>query len=148
MVGAATVCSPTVRLKEVVVVTLPAAAVTVIVDVPAGVEPLVLMFKVVEQVGLQEGDEKEAAVPEGRPEALKETAWVAPEVNDAIIVLEPEEPAVTETLPAFEREKAKPGVTVKEAFASALGLYPFSNAAALTTALLVSVMGWEYRVDD
>ena len=64
----------TVRLKFVVLVTPPPAAVTVIRKVPAGVELVVLTVSVEEQVGLQEADEKEAVAPLGRPEAEKVTA--------------------------------------------------------------------------
>ena len=39
-----------------------------------GVDPLVLIVNTVEQVGLQEAEEKDLVVPEGRPETLKETA--------------------------------------------------------------------------
>jgi hypothetical protein len=74
IVGVATVGKLTVRLKEVVLVSPPPAAVTVIVEVPAGVEPLALMLRVVEHVGLQEAEENEAVAPVGSPETLKETA--------------------------------------------------------------------------
>ncbi len=74
IVGVATVGRLTARLKEVVVVALPPVALTTIVDVPAGVEALVLMLRVVEQAGLHEADENEALASEGRPETLKETA--------------------------------------------------------------------------
>jgi hypothetical protein len=46
----------TVKLKLVVLVTPPPVLVTVIADVPTGVEAAVAMFKVREQVGLQEVD--------------------------------------------------------------------------------------------
>jgi len=64
----------TVKLKLVVLVTPPPVPVTVIVAVPAGVEPLVLIVSVEEQVGLQLADEKEAVAPPGRPEVEKATA--------------------------------------------------------------------------
>ena len=44
----------TVKVKFVVLVTPPPLPVTVIVEVPAGVETAVAMFKVREQVGVQE----------------------------------------------------------------------------------------------
>jgi len=47
--------------------------VTVIGKLPAGVDPLVPIVTTVEQVGLQEAEEKDAVAPEGRPEAEKET---------------------------------------------------------------------------
>jgi hypothetical protein len=74
MVGVATVGRLTVKLKLVVFVTPPPVAVTVIVEVPAGVELVVLTVRMEEQVGLQEADEKEAVAPVGRPEAVKMTA--------------------------------------------------------------------------
>ena len=75
IVGVATVGRFTVRLNEVVRVTPPlVAADTVMADVPAGVEPLVLIVNVEEQVGLQLEEEKEAVAPPGNPEAEKVTA--------------------------------------------------------------------------
>ena len=74
MVGVATVGKLTFRLNVVVLATPPPVAVTVMVELPAGVEPVVLMVRVEEQFGLQEGEEKEAVAPEGKPEAENETA--------------------------------------------------------------------------
>lgn len=64
----------TLRLNVVALVTPPPAAVTIIVELPAGVEPFVLIVSVEEQVGLQLDEENEAVVPEGSPEAEKATA--------------------------------------------------------------------------
>ena len=64
----------TFRLNVVVFVKPPPDAVTVMVELPAGVEPLVLMVRVEEQAGLQLVEEKEAVAPVGRPEARKVTA--------------------------------------------------------------------------
>ena len=58
----------------VVFVKPPAEAVTVIVELPAGVEAPVLMFRVEEQSGLQEFEEKNPVAPEGRPDTEKVTA--------------------------------------------------------------------------
>jgi len=72
IVGVATVVSVgrlTVKLNVVVLVTPPPAAVTVMVELPAGVEALALMVRVEEQVGLQLVEEKEAVAPVGKPEA-------------------------------------------------------------------------------
>jgi hypothetical protein len=74
IVGVATVGRFTVRLNEVVRVTPPPVADTVMADVPAGVEPLVLIVNVEEQVRLQLEEEKEAVAPPGNPEAEKVTA--------------------------------------------------------------------------
>jgi hypothetical protein len=98
------------------------------------------MSSTVEHAGLQDAEEKFPLTPGGSPEALKETAWVVPDTNEAAIESLPEEPAVTAILPELDKEKSKGWVTVNEALAWALGLYPFSNAAALTVALLVNVI--------
>jgi hypothetical protein len=74
MLGVATVGKVTVRLNVVVLVTPPPVAATVMLELPAGVELLEVMVSIEEHVGLQEGDEKEAVAPEGRPDAEKATA--------------------------------------------------------------------------
>jgi hypothetical protein len=56
-----------VRAKLVVFVTPPPVADTVTDDVPTGVDPVVLMVNVEEQVGLQLGEENDAVAPEGKP---------------------------------------------------------------------------------
>jgi len=70
----ATVGKLTVKPNVVVLVTPPPAAVMVMLELPAGVEPLVFMVNVEEQVGLQEADEKDPVAPEGSPDTEKETA--------------------------------------------------------------------------
>jgi hypothetical protein len=92
------------------------------VELPAGVEGLVLMVRVEAQAGLHEAEEKEAVAPEGRPEIENETAWLLPEVKDALIELVTEEPAVTELFPELDSEKVKGCAIVKEALASLLEL--------------------------
>ena len=72
--GVATVGKLTVKLNVVVLVTPPPVAVTVMLELPAGVELLVLMVSVEEQAGLQLVEEKEAVAPVGKPEAEKVTA--------------------------------------------------------------------------
>ena len=77
IVGVATVVIVgrlTVKLNVVVLVTPPPAAVTVMLELPAGVELLVLMVIVEEQAGLQLVEEKEALAPVGKPEAERVTA--------------------------------------------------------------------------
>jgi hypothetical protein len=72
--GVATVAGAvTLRVNAVVFVTPPPVAVTEIGKLPGGVEAVVLMLKTVEQLGLQEGNEKDVVAPAGTPEALKET---------------------------------------------------------------------------
>jgi hypothetical protein len=72
--GVATVGKLTVKLNVVVLVIPPPAAVTMMLELPAGVELLVLMVSVEEQAGLQLIEEKEALAPVGKPEAERVTA--------------------------------------------------------------------------
>jgi hypothetical protein len=138
----------TVRLNVVVLVSPPPAAVTIMLELPAGVELFVLMVRVEEQVGLQLVEEKEAVAPVGKPEAENVTAWALPDVKVALIELVTEEPATTDMPPELDTEKLKGWVTVNEALASALALDPLLNALAFTVALLVRVMFPVYRVED
>ena len=96
IVGAATVGKFTVKLNDVERVTPPPTADTVIVEVPAGVVPaVVLIVNVEEQVGLQLADEKDALAPAGNPAAEKVTACALPDTNVASILLLASAPAVT-----------------------------------------------------
>jgi hypothetical protein len=122
IVGVTTVGKPTPKLNVVVLVTPPPDAVTVMVELPAGVEPLVLMVRVEEQLGLQLFGEKEAVAPEGNPDAENVTGCVVPETNVALIELVTDEPAVTDLSPELESEKLNGWLTVNEALASPLGL--------------------------
>jgi hypothetical protein len=73
-VGVGTVdAKVTVRANAVVLVTPPPVEVMVMGKLPAGVDPLVLIFNSVEHVGVQEAVEKDPLAPEGRPETPKET---------------------------------------------------------------------------
>jgi hypothetical protein len=121
-VGMAAVGKFTPKLNEVVLVTPPPDAVTVMVELPAGVDPLVLMVRVEEQLGLQLFGEKEAVAPEGNPETENVTGWVVPETNVALIELVTDEPAVTDLSPELESEKLNGWLTVNEALASPLEL--------------------------
>jgi hypothetical protein len=61
----------------------------------------------------------------------------------------PEESEAVVSLPSSNFQCAtRPGLTVNDALASVLGLYPLLKAFALTVALLVRVMVPVYRVDD
>ena len=60
--------------KLVVLVIPPPVADTIIVDDPPGVELVVLIVNVEEQVALQLAGEKEGVAPAGNPEAEKLTA--------------------------------------------------------------------------
>jgi hypothetical protein len=111
----------TFRIKLVVLVKPSAVAETVIGKLPAGVDPLVLMVSVEEQVGLQVAEEKDPVAPEGSPETLKDTASLLPELRVAVMLFDDEDPAVTETSPELASEKSNGWVTVSEAVASELG---------------------------
>jgi hypothetical protein len=141
MVGVAAVGKLTVKLNVLVRVTPPPLADTVMVDVPAAVVPaVVLMVNVDEQVGLQLPGENEAVTPAGNPEAENVTDWALPDTNVAVIELVTDDPAITDLFPVLLREKSNGIATVNEALATPLGLYPLMNAAALTVALLASVI--------
>jgi hypothetical protein len=149
IVGVATVNpSVTVSVKAVVFVTPPPLALTEIGKSPAGVDPVLVIFNIVEQVGLQEAEEKDPVAPEGNPDTEKETDCGLPEAKVALMELVAEDPAVTDWFPELAREKLKFWVIVNEALASALALDPLLKAFALTVALLVRVMVPVYRVDD
>jgi len=60
----------TFRVKAVVLITLPPVEVTVTGKLPAGVEPLVVIARTVEQDGLHVVDEKEPLAPEGSPDTF------------------------------------------------------------------------------
>jgi hypothetical protein len=66
--------SVTLRVNAVVLVTPPPVAEIVIGKLPAGVDPVVLIFITVEQAGLQDVEEKDPVAPEGSPETEKEIA--------------------------------------------------------------------------
>jgi len=140
MVGVAAVGKFTVRMNDVVRVIPPPVAETVIVEVLAAVVLLALSVIVETQVGLQLTEENEAVTPEGNPDAENVTACVLPETNVEVIVLDTEEPAITDWLPALLNEKSKALLRLNDALATALGLYPVMNATAFTVALFVSVM--------
>ena len=86
-VMAGNVVSEMVRVKEVVLVVPPPMAVTVIVELPRGVEAGVVIVRVVEQLGLQETGEKEAVAPVGNPVAEKLREAGVPVVRVAVIVV-------------------------------------------------------------
>ncbi len=57
----------------------------VIVDVPVAAVELAVKVKMVEQVGLQLVNEKDAVTPVGRPDVVKLTLWVVPETSAAVM---------------------------------------------------------------
>jgi hypothetical protein len=106
MVGVATVNARlTLRVKAVVFIKPPPAAVMVTGKLPAGVDPVVLIFSIVEQAGLQEGEENVPAAPAGNPDTLKDTAWLMPETRDAETEFVTDDPATTDLLPELDTEK-------------------------------------------
>ena len=62
------------------------------------------IVSVVEQVGLQDVGENVPDAPVGRPTTEKEADCVVPEVREAVIVFDIEEPDVTDLDPPFDRE--------------------------------------------
>jgi hypothetical protein len=80
--------------------------VTVTVELPKGVEPLVVTVNLEEQLGLQLAAENEAVVPGGSPAAEKVTSCVLPDTNAALIVPVTEDPATTDRFPELPREKS------------------------------------------
>jgi hypothetical protein len=65
---------------------------------------------------------------------------VFPDVKLALIELVTEDPATTVLSPELDTEKLKGWVTINDALASALELYPVLKAFAFTIALLVKVV--------
>ena len=99
----------TVSVNEVVRTTLPPVPVTVIVELPVGVDDEAVMVIVVLQVGLQDAGPNDADAPAGRPDAVNDTDCVGLDTSVAVIVLVTDDPWTTERLPAFEREKSNDG---------------------------------------
>ena len=85
----------TVNVKVVVWDREPEAPVTVIVEVPVGVEEEVVSVNVDEHVGLHEPGENAAVAPVGRPEAENDTDCEVPETSVAVIALDPDCPCTT-----------------------------------------------------
>jgi len=108
IVGVATVetavGAATVKVKAVLLVMPPAAALIVTEKFPVGVDPVVVILRTVEQLRVQEAGEKDAKAPEGSPETLKDTACEVPDANVAVIELLTEDPAVTDRSPEFVSE--------------------------------------------
>jgi hypothetical protein len=92
----------TTRLK--LVVRFSGLPVTVIGNVPVGVDPVVEMVSMLVHVGLHVPGAKPAVAPLGSPEAENATAWVVPASNVAVIVFDPALPRVTEIPPELVSE--------------------------------------------
>jgi hypothetical protein len=138
-VGAAAVGKLTTKLNEVVFERLPAVALMVMGKFPAGVEPVVLTVRVVEQLGLQLAEEKEPDVPVGNPETEKETSCGLPDTSEMLITLVTDDPAVSALLPVLAVEKSKGSFFENHALDSVLGLAPSLKALALTRVVVVTL---------
>src|SRR3990167_5180184 len=99
----------TVSVNDVVRTTLPPVPVTVMVELPVGVDDEAVRVMVVLQVGLQDVGPNDADAPAGRPDAVNDTDCVGLDTSVAVIVLVTDDPWTTERLPAFEREKSNDG---------------------------------------
>lgn len=80
---------------------------------PPAAEP-VLIFNIVEQVGLQLAEENEAVAPSGKPETEKLIGDLLPPPKVALIEFVTEEPAVTDLSPELDKEKLKGWVVFGE----------------------------------
>jgi hypothetical protein len=106
-VGVATVsASVTLRVKNVVFVTPPPVAVTVMGKLPKGVEPVVLILNTVEHAGAQAAEEKDTVAPGGRPDPEKETDWALPDTKVALTERVPEDPLFTDISPELAIAKS------------------------------------------
>ena len=70
-------------------------------------EAVVETVRVLEQVGVQDTEVKEAPAPAGSPEAENDTLWEVPETSVPAIVLVTNVPGVTVLFPPFVTEKSK-----------------------------------------
>ena len=96
----------TVRLNDVVCVTDPATAVTVTDVVPRATAALALSVRFVLHVGEHDGVSNEPVTPAGRPETLKVAAWLVPDDNVAVTMLDTAEPRTTDLFPLLLRVKS------------------------------------------
>jgi len=92
------------------------------------------MVREVEQVGVQDADEKDVITPEGRPETEKATDCAVPESSVALVVVETEAPGVTDLLPPLVREKPK---EVEEGFTVKLKLVVFVTPPPVPVTVMV-----------
>jgi hypothetical protein len=122
--------------------------VTFIGNVPVGVEPLVLIVRVDEQLGLQEILENAEVAPLGNPETENEIALVLPDFNAAVIEFCAEAPLLAALLPVFESEKSNDCVIANHALASVLSAEFCLKALALTIVFVVTVIGALYAFED
>jgi hypothetical protein len=76
-----------------------------------GVDPLVLIVNIDEQVRVQAEEEKTPVAPEGRLEKENDTDCALPDAKVALTVLFPEDPALSERVPELESVKSKGFVT-------------------------------------
>jgi hypothetical protein len=110
---------------------------------PTGVDGVVEIVSMEEQLGLHDGADKLALAPEGKPDTAKLTVCALPETRVAVRFVEPLVPPVTAMSPEIEKLKSKMLAEFPElenhALAGALGLMLFLKAIALTNVLLDNV---------
>jgi hypothetical protein len=139
--------SDTVRLNEVDRDIAPSLPLTVIGNVPLGVELLVEIVRADEQLGLQETLEKAEAAPLGKPETENEMGFEAPDFSAALIVFWAEVPLFAALSPEFDSEKSNDCVKANHALVSALSGELFLKAFAFRRVSTVIVTGLLYCVD-
>jgi hypothetical protein len=122
--------------------------VTFIGNVPLGVDPLVLIVRVDEQLGLQDTFEKAEVAPLGRPETENAIGLLLPDFSAAVIEFCAEAPLLAALSPVFESEKSKGWSIVNQALASELASKLFLKAFALTRVVFETVNGFLYKVED
>ena len=99
--------SDTVKLNDVDRDTPPPSLpVTAMGNVPAGVESLVKIVNVEEQLGLHETVAKDELAPLGKPDAANEIGLLLPDFRDAVIAFCAEEPFLAALSPELESEKS------------------------------------------
>ena len=76
--------------------------VTVIGNVPVGVDEVVEMVSWAEQEGVQAVGLNEAVAPPGSPESAKVTLGIEPRVRVAVMVFEPDPPGITVIVPELD----------------------------------------------
>jgi hypothetical protein len=140
--------SDTVRLNEVDRDTPPSLPVTFIGNVPLGVEPLVLIVRVDEQLGLQEILENAEVAPLGNPETENAIGLLLPDFSAAVIKFCAEAPLLAALLPVFESEKSNDCVKANHALASVLSAAFCLKALAFTIVSAVTVIGALYTFED
>ena len=140
--------SDTIKLNEVDRVTIPSLPETAMGKVPAGVDVVVEIVRVEEQLGLQEGTENDPLAPVGNPESEREIALLLPDFKTALIPFCAGDPFIVPLSPPFDSEKSNCRSRVNQALASLLGLELFLKAFAFTSVVAATVNAPLYCVED